>query len=424
MNIALLLAAGQSVRFGSDKLFASLKGKPVIAHSLRFFENSSNTDAVFVAASSQNKKNIEELVAQEGFKKVKKVIVGGATRYQSVFRLLPHVVNSGAQYFVIHNAANPMLEEGDLARCFDAFKGAVKGVAVGRKIQSTVKNAPGGIVKNTVSRAGLWEAETPQVVCAKDFLEACDKFPDEDFTDDISVLEADEKQTAMVEASYKNRKITVPEDLELLRFFAGEYTEVQSQTGVNEEFFTGIGEDSHAFAPAALRRASDVQCRAESCHAELVKACPLAPCLVLGGVKVPDLPALAADSDGDVIIHALCNAISSAIGQGSLGTYATDMCKKGIKDSKEYLKIVLGEMARKHRRLIQCSISIEAAKPNIDALTPEIKKNLSGLLDIPEENIGITATSGEGLTPFGRGEAIKCQAVVVIKTLDDTVDIL
>lgn len=402
MNIALLLAAGQSVRFGSDKLFALLKGKPVIVHSLRFFENSSRVDAVFVAASSQNKKNVEELVAQEGFKKVKKVIIGGMTRYQSVFRLLPHVVNSGAQYFVVHNAANPLLGDEELERCFAALKGEIKGAAVGRKIQSTVKNAPGGIVKRTVPRTGLWEMETPQVVITKDFLEACDRFPDGDFTDDLAVLEADGKQTVVVEVSYKNRKIATQDDLEILRFFAGEQ---------KTEFFTGIGEDSHAFAPSALRRANDEP----DVILSLSKDDFIAPCFVLGGVKVPDLPALSADSDGDVILHALCNAVSSALGQGSLGTYATDMCKKGIKDSKEYLKIVLGEMERKHRRLTQCSISIEAAKPNIDALTPEIKKSLSGLLNISEEKIGITATSGEGLTPFGRGEAIKCQAVVVIK---------
>ncbi len=124
-----------------------------------------------------------------------------------------------------------------------------------------------------------------------------------------------------------------------------------------------------------------------------------------------------AESDGDVILHALCNAISGALGGGSLGTYATKMCARGIKDSKKYLAEVLKKAAAKNWSVNQCSISIEAARPRIDPLASKIKKSLSALLKIPSEKIGITATSGEGLTPFGRGAAIRCQAVVLLSNL-------
>lgn len=385
MNIGLLLAAGKSKRFKGDKLFIKIGGKPVIYHSLKFLEDSKAIGAIFIAANSMNKKRIEKLVSEEKFKKVKKIFLGGKTRFESVTKIIPQILPSRADFFVIHNAANPFATAEELQRCFKAFKKEISGVAVGRKIHCTIKKAKTLSwyapveVEKTVPRQNLWEVETPQVVRARDFLRACKKIPRQkfDYTDDLSVLEAAEMKTVIAEADYGNRKITRPEDL-------------------SRDFAVGIGEDSHRF------------------KIQMSKS----PKLILGGVKIKALPALEAESDGDVVLHALCNAVSSAIGGGSLGTYATKMCKRGIKDSKKYLVVVLKRAAAKNWRVKQCSISIETAKPKIDPLAPKIKKSLSNLLKISPDKIGITATSGEGLTPFGRGEGIKCQAAVLLQKVN------
>ena len=185
--------------------------------------------------------------------------------------------------------------------------------------------------------------------------------------------------------------------------------------GYSREFAVGIGEDSHKFKafPQSGTKSHAVAGRQISKKSEIPNS-KFNKNLILGGIKIKNFPALEANSDGDVILHALCNAISSAIGGGSLGTYATKMCARGIKDSKKYLAEVLKKAAAKNLCINQCAVSIEAAKPKIDPLVPKIKKSLSSLLKISPDKIGITATSGERLTPFGRGEGIRCQAVVLL----------
>lgn len=380
MNIGILLAAGESGRFGGkEKLFEELKGESVILHSLKFLEDSKFVDEILIVASASRKSRVQKLVKDEKFKKIRKVLTGGSTRYASVCNALENV-SPRANFFVIHNAANPMATQKELAMCFARMKTDIAGAGVGRKINATTKRLKKGKdweVECTVSRENLVEMETPQVVRAKDFIDAYKKYPPArfNFTDDLAVLEAAGKRAVVVEADPSNRKITVPQDLEVMRKLSG-------------GFFVGIGEDSHKYSTEGNG------------------------CLILAGVKVKEMPKLEAQSDGDVVIHALCNAISSAIGGGSLGTYATKICELGIKNSEEYLRLVLDEMGQHGLKINNCAISIEAAKPKIDKLAPAMKKTLGALLKINKNKIGITATSGEKLTPFGKGEAIKCQAVV------------
>jgi 2-C-methyl-D-erythritol 2,4-cyclodiphosphate synthase len=152
----------------------------------------------------------------------------------------------------------------------------------------------------------------------------------------------------------------------------------------------GIGQDSHPF--------------------EKVENKPL----ILGGIKISDGGGLHGNSDGDVIIHSLCNALSSAIGGDSLGTWSDDMClKQGIKDSAKFLEYIFNIIKNKNYILENISISVEAKKPylNID-LIKKIKENLAKLLNITSDQVGITFTTGEELTAFGRGEAIQAFTIV------------
>jgi len=128
--------------------------------------------------------------------------------------------------------------------------------------------------------------------------------------------------------------------------------------------------------------------------------------LILAGIEFEDCPGLKANSDGDVVFHALANAVSGITCVNILGDIADDMClKKGITDSSEYLKESLKHLG--DCKIIHVSISIECRKPKITPKIPEMRKNISKILDIPENCVGITATSGEGLTEFGKGNGIQ-----------------
>ena len=155
-------------------------------------------------------------------------------------------------------------------------------------------------------------------------------------------------------------------------------------------FRVGIGQDSHPF--------------------EKIENKPL----VLGGIIISEKGGMKGNSDGDIIIHSLCNAISSAIGGDSLGTWSDEMClKQGVDDSKKYLEYILNIVKSKNYIVGNIAIAIEAKKPRLNIeIIKKIKESLAILLNISINQVGITFTSGEELTPFGRGEAIQAFSIV------------
>ena len=139
--------------------------------------------------------------------------------------------------------------------------------------------------------------------------------------------------------------------------------------------------------------------------------------LVLGGVRISESGGLKANSDGDVILHSLCNALSSAIGGDSLGTWADEMfLEKGIKDSKQFIKIIMKRLKDKGFQVVNTAIAIEALRPKISLVDfQRMKKTIGKLLKIDVSAVGITITSGEKITPFGRGEAVQVFSTVLLK---------
>ncbi|HEU64930.1 MAG: 2-C-methyl-D-erythritol 2,4-cyclodiphosphate synthase [Candidatus Anoxychlamydiales bacterium] len=155
---------------------------------------------------------------------------------------------------------------------------------------------------------------------------------------------------------------------------------------------TGIGQDSHRFL-------SDESSK---------------PCII-AGVLFEDVPGLAADSDGDVIFHSICNAITSLSGVPILATVATDLClNSGITDSKVYLEKAM--ISLKTQKIVHVAISIEAQRPRIQKKIGQMKHKISEILNLEISQIGITATSGDGLTDFGCGDGI--QAFCIITTIE------
>ena len=125
--------------------------------------------------------------------------------------------------------------------------------------------------------------------------------------------------------------------------------------------------------------------------------------LMLGGIKFEENFSVVANSDGDVVLHAITNAVSGITCKNILGKISDDMCKNGIVDSEEYLKEALKYLKEK---IVHISISIECKVPKISPKIEEMRKNISRILNINESSVGITATSGEGLTEFGKGNGI------------------
>lgn len=138
--------------------------------------------------------------------------------------------------------------------------------------------------------------------------------------------------------------------------------------------------------------------------------------VLLGGVKIPCNALVEANSDGDTLLHAVTNAISGYTGVNILGRIADKMClENGIKDSREYLKEALKYLDA-DSKLIHLSITIECKRPKLMNHIDSIRLSLSELLGIDAKHIGITATTGEGLTAFGKGEGIQVFCVLTVRS--------
>ena len=153
-------------------------------------------------------------------------------------------------------------------------------------------------------------------------------------------------------------------------------------------FRVGLGQDSHKFEKKKGKK------------------------LILGGVEIVGEFGLEGNSDADVIIHAVCRAIEQALGNDNFSFYSDKMCQRGITYSQEYLKVALKNMRNKKYKINNVGITVEAKKPIFIPWENKIKKNLASIMKIKEDAIGISATSGEGLTAFGKGLGIQVFAII------------
>jgi 2-C-methyl-D-erythritol 2,4-cyclodiphosphate synthase len=155
---------------------------------------------------------------------------------------------------------------------------------------------------------------------------------------------------------------------------------------------TGIGQDSHRFLPDDSTK----------------------PC-VIGGLIFEGAPGLSADSDGDVVFHAICNAISSLTHVPILGGVAIDLCHKdGITDSQVYLEEAMRTLGR--QKIEHVALTIEGKRPRMQARVLEMRQKIAAVMHLDISQVGITVTSGDGLTNFGLGEGL--QAFCMITTVE------
>lgn len=361
MNIAILLAAGKSTRAGQNKLWADVWGQPLWTLSYKTLLAHREIDRVILVVPKG-----EELRFLPFIDSAKTLIVtGGETRMQSFKKGLEAAGELAANDVILdHNAANPNVTADEISAVISAAQ-KVGAAAVYHdvvdtlvEVEQTPKNSSGYNV-STRERANFRLMQTPQAVCG-------------DVLQEVELAEATDLSTALlphlnvglIPASPLNKKITTAADLAALT----------AQTF--------LGEDSHRFS-------SEGQ-------------------LVLGGLVIPDLPRLEANSDGDVILHAIGRALAQAAGQ-NFSELADPLMLGGDTDSRDYLAPLLATLTVR-----SVSLSLECARPPIDPLLPALKSSLAHILSTPQNAIHISAHTGEDLSPFGRGEGIRCTALVTL----------
>lgn len=220
---AIVLAAGQGKRMGTNiqKQYLELDGKPILYYSLYAFEKSNLIDEIIlVVGENQIEYCRKEIISKYQFTKVKHVIQGGAERYISVWNGLRKV---GEGYVFIHDGARPFIDEEILTRAYESVQ-EYKACVVGMPTKDTIKIADkDGFVLDTPDRRDLWIVQTPQVFETALVKEAYGKLmrhAETNVTDDAMVVEQMlGGKVKLVEGSYRNIKITTPEDLQVANLF-------------------------------------------------------------------------------------------------------------------------------------------------------------------------------------------------------------
>ena len=199
---------------GFDKLLALLGDKPVLAHTLGAFERTASVGEIILVARAERVGEFAELVRQNGFEKVRRVIPGGEQRHDSVRAGLAQTCGE-ATFVAVHDAARPLVTPEQIERVYQ-LACAHGGAALAEPITNTLKRADqGGVVTGGVSRENLYGMQTPQIF-GRDLLEkayAAVAAENRAVTDEVSAVERLGAKVILLPNEEWNVKITYPRDL-------------------------------------------------------------------------------------------------------------------------------------------------------------------------------------------------------------------
>ena len=384
---AIILAGGSGSRMGREKQYLPLAGRPLIERTVENFSKSGLFARIILALSPEN-------LAAHGAEWAKagvEVAPAGATRTESLrnaFRL----VSPGAELVAVHDGARPFAAADLIKRCLDAA--ALAGAAVPAvPLKDTVKTVAGDGVRfeSTPERSSLMAVQTPQCYRRQvlaDLLAAAGK---KDYSDESQILETLGVKAAVVPSTYRNIKITTPEDLLIAEaFMKDEKESAKVSTRIRIPVArAGFGYDIH----------------------RLVEGRPL----ILGGVKIEHPKGLLGHSDGDVVLHSVCDALLGSVSAGEIGVYfpPTDLTIMGI-SSAAIAEKTLEVLASKKARIINVDATIVAEEPKLKPHYEAIRDSLARILGLDKTDVSVKAKSREGLGEVGHGDAIVCYAAVSV----------
>jgi 2-C-methyl-D-erythritol 4-phosphate cytidylyltransferase len=216
---ALIPAAGGGTRMGTagSKLLAPLGGVPLLARTLLAFERAAAVDDIVLAVRPGDQASIEELIAGARIRKVRALVPGGEERQDSVRLALASASARGAGIVMVHDGARPFVEGDLIARLAEAALASGAAIAAVRPKDTVKFSGGGGEQLSTPDRGSCWLAQTPQAFRTELLVEAMEKAVLDRFrgTDDAVLVERLGRRIVIIEGSYRNIKITTPEDMEI-----------------------------------------------------------------------------------------------------------------------------------------------------------------------------------------------------------------
>ncbi len=382
----IILAAGQGSRLasstgGTRKQFLHHGGHPLYWRSVLTMSAIPELAGVVIVFPpqelDQRRAELDELINTYD-PGVRILAVPGGERRQDSVRLGLATLPRDCERVLVHDSARPFFSAALVHTLLAGLTGQIGGVIPAIAVTDTIKHVEDSLVLATPARESLRAAQTPQLFPTALLRQVHEQALAEDWavTDDAGMIERAGLAVRIVPGESANLKITTPEDLRMLATPAPLPVPC-----------TGFGYDVHAYGGNRP--------------------------MVLGGMPIAGAPFIKAHSDGDVLLHALCDAILGCLGLGDIGEHFPDTDKRFENISSGLL---LSEVMDKARRLgltiTHVDLTIIAQIPRLAPHKTAIRGNVARLLELGDGQVNVKATTEEHLGFTGRKEGIKAVAVV------------
>ena len=375
---AIIVAGGEGQRFGSStpKQYFRYNGHSILYKTLMQFLTSDCIDNVVVAINKNYIEQYKEILTtiEVNKEKILPYAIGGIVRQESVYNALEHLDKiEKPDYVMVHDAARPFVSHQLIREIYNEML-ANTAVIPAIPVTDLIKIVENSKVTKSLDRNILYNTQTPQGFEYQLVRDLHRKYAGQNYLDDASLCEASNMGVKTIMGERGNIKINFKEDIM-----------------TNREIRVGIGFDAHRFDYEPKDKAI----------------------IYLGGVEVPHSHALLAHSDGDVLLHALVDAMLGTIGAGDIGQHfpPTDTKWKNAR-SEIFVKHALDMVKSAQGDITNVDIVVIGEAPKIGPVREKIKHNLMKLLALGEKNVNIKATTTENMGFTGRKEGIAVQALV------------
>ncbi|MFN7038647.1 MAG: 2-C-methyl-D-erythritol 2,4-cyclodiphosphate synthase [Alphaproteobacteria bacterium] len=385
-NVVLIVAAGTGQRFAKSnnavalpKQYTKVNDSNILAIILKKFLDHPDINGVKVIINKEHLNLYSDTIKDfYNSSKILSPVYGGANRQESIYLGLQDLIKTQPTKVLIHDGVRPFISHNMISQVIKKLE-SESAVIVAKPIYNTIKKLENGKLI-TIDRDNLYSVETPQAFIFDKILAAHTKLAGKNFTDDAALFEELGLQVEILSSTEKNTKITTIEDLE-------EFME-----GKKYKVCVGSGFDAHKF--------SDVK----------------NGFIILGGIKIPFEKSIIAHSDGDVVLHALVDAMLGTISAGDIGMHFSPSDERWKNaDSSLFVKHALNLIKSKAGIINNADITIIGERPKIGKYREEMKKNIAKLLEIDSEQVNIKATTTERMGFTGREEGLAAQAVIAVE---------
>jgi 2-C-methyl-D-erythritol 4-phosphate cytidylyltransferase/2-C-methyl-D-erythritol 2,4-cyclodiphosphate synthase len=384
---AVIVAAGQSTRFGAPKILTPIAGIPAILWAVRAFQAVPGWSKLVLVINPELQPRVEAILAADQSSVRVALVPGGERRQDSVLAGL--AAAGDAEVVVIHDGARPLVTPHLIEATVAAVRSGADAAVTAVPVADTLKRDHGERVE-TVDRSDLWRAQTPQAFRA-DRLRAALAHADEHgltVTDEAMAIEMMGGTVTLVPGDEQNIKLTTPGDAVLIEALAGAQSQSRRAT-----IRTGIGYDVHRLVPGRP--------------------------LILGGIEIPFELGLEGHSDADVLLHAIADAILGAAAMGDIGRHfpPSDETYRGI-SSVTLLERSHNIIAAAGYEVVNIDATVIAEEPKIGPHADRMRAVIASALRTDTSAVSLKATTNERLGFAGRREGIAAMAVATLQGRD------